>query len=362
MRYRIAPLMLQVIAVSLVLVAISPAPALGQSLPPPPRAIPEDASLELHLELIINQRSTGRIVPVTRQSGAFLLRRQDLLEAGLAAEHLGEDLLINLSRLDSLVVNYHSAGQQLYLEVPTHWLPRQRLDGERASQYSTARSSPGALLNYDTFVRHQRHGATTASLDHEIRLFGKTGTLSSSGIYRQVLTGHSGTAEGYRRFNTRWEVSDQERLMTYAVGDVVTRPLGWSSAVRLGGIQLSRDFALRPDLVTYPLPDFSGEVDVPSTLDLFIDGARRSSLELEPGPFTLTNMPMVTGAGEATLVTVDAQGRRVESRLPFYVSSELLRPGWSSYNINAGALRRHFGQRDFSYGAAAATGDRKSVV
>ena len=81
------------------------------------------------------------------------------------------------------------------------------------------------------------------------------------------------------------------------------------------------------DLVTRPLPAFSGEAAVPTSVDLFINGYRSGSTRLQPGPFTLTNLPYINGAGDAVLVTTDALGRRVSTTLPPYVSSDLLKQG-----------------------------------
>ncbi|WP_271909777.1 fimbria/pilus outer membrane usher protein [Vreelandella alkaliphila] len=347
---------------ALLLTAVS-FPAIGQALPPPPRAGDLQAVSELYLEIIVNQRSTQRIEHVTQQNGELFIKREVLQQLGLPNEHLQrQDNIINISQLDELEARYHSPSQRLYLEVPSHWLPHQFHTNLPQNETFALNTSPGALLNYDAYISDTQGGATLASLGHEARLFGAAGTLSTSGIYREIVTGESGQDNGYRRFDTRWEYADQQRMLQYSAGDVITRPLGWTNAVRLGGIQVSRNFALRPDIITHPLPEFSGEVAIPTTLDLFIDGAQQSSMELAPGPFTVTNMPMVTGAGEATIVTTDSLGRRVSTSLPFYVSSELLQPGLSTFSFSAGAPRRHFGQRDFAYSGMAATGSYRRGI
>ena len=48
---------------------------------------------------------------------------------------------------------------------------------------------------------------------------------------------------------------------------------------------------------------------MPTSVDLFINGYRSGSTQLQPGPFTLTNLPYINGAGDAVLVTTDALGR-----------------------------------------------------
>ena len=143
---------------------------------------------------------------------------------------------------------------------------------------------------------------------------------------------------------------------------MISDSLNWSNSVRIGGLRYGRDFSLRPDLVTWPLPAFSGEAAVPSSVDLFIDGYRAGSTQLQPGPFSLTNLPYVNGAGNAVLVTTDALGRQVSTVLPFYVDSELLSPGLSDGAITLGALRRSYGVDNFDYGPAVASGSYRYGV
>lgn len=105
----------------------------------------------------------------------------------------------------------------------------------------------------------------------------------------------------------------------------------------------------------YPLPSFSGAAQAPSAVDLFINGYRTSSHVVQPGPFTLRETPYVNGAGEAVVVTSDAQGRQVRVTIPFYVATTLLRPGLTDYAVSLGILRRDYGIKSFSYGSAAAS-------
>jgi len=169
-------------------------------------------------------------------------------------------------------------------------------------------------------------------------------------------------SNGYLRYDTTWRYSDDEQMLTYEAGDVISGALPWSSSVRLGGVQFSRDFAVRPDLVTYPLPQFAGEAAVPSSVDLFINGYKSSSTDLQPGPYTLTNIPFINGAGEAVVVTTDALGRQVSTTVPFYVTSSLLQKGLSDFSVAAGTLRRDYGLKDFSYGPGVTSGSLRYGV
>lgn len=76
--------------------------------------------------------------------------------------------------------------------------------------------------------------------------------------------------------------------------------------VRLGGVQIRRDFSLRDDVVSSLLLSYPGTAAVPCTIDVYVDNVRAYSGAVPSGPFNLSNVPMVTTAGEANFVLRDA--------------------------------------------------------
>ncbi|MHC8391381.1 fimbria/pilus outer membrane usher protein [Pseudomonas sp. MDT2-39-1] len=326
-------------------------------LPPPPSGMEAVADAQLFLELVVNQMNTGRVVAVEQRAGRFFLPASALRDTGIKLpENTGTE--VDLDSVPGLHREYDSGAQRLLLEVPPDWLPEQFVGNRQAYPRTPALSSFGALLNYDLYLNDTDDAGTYLAAWNEVRLFDSWGTLSNTGQYRRTLSGEavSTLSNGYLRYDTTWRYSDDERLLTYEAGDLVSGALSWSSSVRLGGAQVSRDFGVRPDLVTYPLPQFAGEAAVPSSVDLFINGYKSSSAELQPGPYTLTNIPFINGAGEAVVVTTDALGRQVSTTVPFYVTSSLLQKGLSDFSVAAGTLRRDYGLRDFSYGPGVTSG------
>ncbi|WDG57255.1 fimbrial biogenesis outer membrane usher protein [Pseudomonas chlororaphis] len=329
----------------------------GGELPPPPSGMEAISDAQLFLELVVNQMNTGRVIAVEQRAGRLFVPAQALWESGMKLPD-GLDAQVALDSLQGLHSDYDSQGQRLLLEVPPDWLPEQLIGSRQAYPRTPALSSFGALLNYDLYLNDTDDAGTYLAAWNEVRLFDGWGTLSNTGQYRRTFSGlGEGTLNnGYRRYDTTWRYSDDERLLTYEAGDLVSGALPWSNSVRLGGVQLSRDFAVRPDLVTYPLPQFAGEAAVPSSVDLFINGYKSSSADLQPGPYTLTNIPFINGAGEAVVVTTDALGRQVSTTVPFYVTSSLLQKGLSDFSVAAGTLRRDYTLRDFSYGPGVTSG------
>lgn len=329
------------------------AESFGRALPPAGGAATRGT---LYLELVVNELSTGRIVPIRYRDGVYYARAGDLAQASVRT-HAEPDALVDLSTLDGVQVEYESGEQRLKLSVPPDWLPQQAVGSRRLYDRTPAAVSFGLLFNYDVYANSPTLGTSYTSAWTEARLFDKWGTVTNTGVYRRDYGGSGGVASNrYLRYDTSWRYSDQDRMLTYTAGDVITGALSWSSAVRLGGVSIERDFKVRPDIVTYPLPQFSGQAAVPTAVDLFINGSKTTTGQVNPGPFTLNNVPFINGAGEATVVTTDALGRRVATTIPFYVANTLLQKGLSDYSLSVGAMRRDYGIRSFSYGKFAASG------
>lgn len=316
----------------------------AQPLPPPPtRAAP--AQTTLFLELVVNERASGQVVPVVVRAGQYWVEAGVLQNLHVRAG--APSGLVAVNQIPGVGVQYDSTGQRLLLTVPTDWLPTQTLDAGLPGNPFAANSSPGALLNYDVYASNPHRSDSNVSVWLEQRVFGPWGSLSNTGVHRPWARGNEKT---HLRYDTQWTYADTDRVRTYTVGDHIAAPLSWGSAVRLGGLRVARNFAIRPDLITYPLPRFSGQAAVPSAVDLFINGHKAGAETVQPGPFTLNTVPYVTGAGEAALVTTDALGRQVVTTLPFYVANTLLKPGMTDYSLSAGKLRRGYGVENFDYG------------
>lgn len=332
--------------------------AMAGDLPPPPGSMEAVADAQLFLELVVNQMDTGRIIAVDQRAGQLFVPASALQDVGmkLPGEPVGS---VALDQVPGLHSDYDSNGQRLLLDVPPSWLQAQFIGNRNTYPRTQVMSSFGALLNYDVYFNDTDDGGSYLAAWNEVRLFDTWGTLSNTGQVRQTLADgitDSTLGNGYRRYDTTWRFSDDERLLTYEAGDVISGSLPWSSSVRLGGVQVSRDFAVRPDLVTYPLPQFAGEAAVPSSVDLFINGYKSDTAQLQPGPYTLTNVPFINGAGEAVVVTTDALGRQVSTTVPFYVTSTLLQQGLTDFSVAAGTLRRDYTLRDFGYGPGVTSG------
>lgn len=318
------------------------------SLPAAPNAMPVQNQITYYLTISVNGRYSAEVVPVLYRNQHYFVEASVLLRNHVRIDGATSGL-VNVSTLPQVTTVYASQQQQLQLTVPSQWLPLQEIDTNGFYNRYVARSSVGFVQNYDAYYTSSQSQSSTLSTWLEQRVFSNYGYLTNNGIYRKYSSTFQGDS-GYMRYDTFWRYSDESSMLSVQVGDFVSNSLTWSNSNRLGGIRISRNFGIRPDLVTYPLLQYSGDATVPSSVDLFINGYKASTTNIEPGPFNLNNTPYINGRGEATVVTTDALGRQIQTTIPFYVSNVLLKQGLSDFDFSLGALRRDYGIRHAEYG------------
>jgi outer membrane usher protein len=210
----------------------------------------------------------------------------------------------------------------------------------------------GGFLDYDLLA--QAGDDLDGGLSGLVELggFGPAGTGLSS-FRLDDLTAKPGVT----RLDTTLSRDVPLSRTTVRLGDSIAVGGALAPPVRFGGLQYATNFAVDPTFVTFPLPAIGGLARQDSVVDLFIDELRRDRRSVPPGPFSIDNLPVVTGAGEVQLRVTDLLGREQVVTQPYYVSSRLLKPGLHDFSYEAGALRRDYGRASFDYGdpIAAAT-------
>lgn len=343
-------------ALACLLILLGPAGSASAQTASWPGAEPRPAG-PLYLELVVNGIPSGRVVPVTRMADGFRIRASDLREAGVPVTGTGDTVVV-IDELPGVRVFYLPLKQQLEVHVPAARLAAQTVSAASGRNHDEPSSSSiaGVVINYDAHTRSSPELASSSAAWLEARGFGRWGAVVTTARVHHRSDTEGRSHMSVTRHDTTWSVTSRKHLMTVAVGDVVTGAQAWTRASRVGGVSVSRNFAARPDLVTYPIPEFVGQADVPSTVDVLLNGRAVVRTTLDAGPFTILDAPVVSGAGTATVVTTDTLGRRVERSVNFYVASSLLKPGLWSYSMTVGALRRAYGGSSLDYGPPAATG------
>src|SRR5579872_870681 len=308
----------------------------------------------LYLEVSLDGRPTHTIVSFLEGSTGLLIQQRDLSSLGLRLPSVGRAAQaaewVNLNAIAGLQYRLNRARQTIDLRAADDLRAPLRI-GQMERSVPKAATATGLVVNYDALGQRSSFATATSSIavSSEQRLFSPLGILSNTGIAR-CCADHP----DYIRASTYYQYDDPATLTTVQAGDALTSSLSWSRPVRFAGLQWRRNFALDPQLITFPMPQLAGSAALPSTVDLYVNNMRQYSAEVPAGPFVIDHPIGLTGAGLATLIVRDEFGRAVSTSLPIYVDSRLLAQGLSSYSLEAGALRYGYGLQSSEYAGHAA--------
>lgn len=326
--------------------------AMADALLPPPT--PLTASQPLYLDVTLNHSPRG-LMPFIDGAGRLRASAEVLRQLGFPARGTSDP--VPLDALPGVQVRYDARLQTLALDVALDQLslPTTHV-GARTTRAPVAAATPGLLVNYDLYASHIED-QTSLSLTSELRLFGVgRGTFSSTSVQRRFQQGGLQPDDRRRwrsdsvRLDSRWTLDFPDHAISVEVGDFYSGFLDWSRPMRMGGVQVGRNYGLQPYRVLTPTPSFLGQAAVPSNVELYVDGLRQYAGEVPVGPFQLATQPGISGTGTAQVVITDAFGRAQTLDFDFYGTQQLLARGLSDWSVGVGRLREDFGVRSFAYG------------
>ncbi|BCQ27920.1 fimbria/pilus outer membrane usher protein (plasmid) [Caballeronia sp. NK8] len=297
----------------------------------------------LHLEVAINGTSTQKIAQFFVTDTMIYASADELRDIGLRTDDLQPDAQgrIALGFVPGLRYTYRPERQRIDFDASDARRLPASLANTPARPPTTA-TGTGLVINYEASV--QTNSPTQYGLYSEQRFFYPGGVFDNTGTAYWYAD-----RRRYVRLDTSWTHSDAASLVTTRLGDTISSSLTWTRPVRMGGAQVSRDFGLRPDLITYPVPALAGSAAVPSAVDLYVNNVRQFSGNAPSGPFVINAVPAINGAGEAVIVSRDVLGRSVMTTVPLYIDARLLARGLTDFSVEAGFVRRAYALRSFDY-------------
>ena len=252
-------------------------------------------------------------------------------------------LYYRFSALNGSISHLREDTQSLNLIVPDRHREKFTLSARGDGLLMQSSADPGAFFNYD-ILYEQIDETNAASGLFEIGLFG----FGMSANFTQFARSNDDDDE-FIRLDSVLVKDFVETHTTLRLGDSITRSGAWSRAGRFAGIQYGSNFAIRPDLVTFPTPAIGGSATLPSSVEIFVNETRRFAEDVPAGPFTIENLPVITGSGEVTAVITDILGRQTVITQPYNTSRNLLKPGLWDYSAEAGVLRRNYATESNDY-------------
>jgi len=305
---------------------------------------------EAVMEIALQAQAEGETLVVLRDAGgALYLDEEEFTKLRLRLpqvqyhEHAGRRYY-PLSAIRGCTVAIDEVRQRAVISAPARAFETTTLAASERQHPPVSPASPGAFFNYQLSAQNIQ-GTRIEGGYGELGVFAGAGVFTSSGIARD-----DAGSQGFIRLDTTFTRDFPDQLETLNVGDAISDPGSWGNAEHFAGIRFSRNFALRPDLLTTPLISTTGTATVPSTVDVFVNNQLVSSNQVQAGPFVIDRLPTVTGTDAVNVVVTDALGRQQVVSQSFYTGSTLLARDLTQYSVDLGRVRDDYGLASDHYG------------
>ncbi len=325
---------------------------LANDAPAPSRTTAGSDSAELLLQFDLNQQGLDDTVLLLKTKGGELyasaedLKRWRLRQPEATPLAHNNEAFYPLKAIAGLSYQLDETHLTVAVTAPAQAFLPNAFDEANKPAALGVRPNLGGFLNYDLLAEHAT-GQTRSSGLFEAGVFNGSGVGVASFVANSGDTDHRLT-----RLETTWTKDLPDHLSSVRLGDAISRAGAWGRSVRFGGVQYGTNFAVQPGFVALPLQSIGGQAALPSTVDVYVNNVLSSRKDVAPGPFSITNVPVVTGQGDVRVVVRDLLGREQVISVPFYASASLLAKGLHDFSYEAGAERRNFGTDSNGYGRA----------
>lgn len=161
----------------------------------------------------------------------------------------------------------------------------------------------------------------------------------------------SESEEKFVRLMTNISRDDRKAMFRVTAGDLIASSGGHlGGAGNIGGIGITRQFSFDPYFISYPSMGFSGYLQAPSEVDLYVNGILIKRERFSSGEFDFLNLPLATGLQDVEVVIKDEFGREERIKYPFFFTAGILKPGLHDYSYGLGFIREKYMENNFDYG------------
>ena len=309
---------------------------------------------ELLLTVAVNGEAISEPALVLQhQAGQLLFSTEDLkrwrlrLPLPLPTQALyrhGDDEYMSLDGQQDLNYTFNPRQQAVQLMANPRILQASAFELRALPTAPPSTPQPGGFFNYELLGAHGADGFQRAG-QFEFGWFNAWG-VGTLGVVAPEASQHTQLV----RLDATWSADQPGERQSWRLGDVINRAGSWGRSVRLGGVQWATNFGVQPGFISNPLQQAAGVAALPSTVDVYVNNALTTRREVPAGPFSVNNLPAVTGSGEVRLVVRDLLGREQVLTHPFYASAGLLAPGLQDFSYELGFVRQNFGVQSNDYG------------
>jgi outer membrane usher protein len=315
-----------------------PPPPVEAAPAPAPEILPEQIMPEVPdvllapFTLTVNEVVKGETI-IALANGEVFVQPAELEAAGLVRVPAGQQRdfqglrfvsLKSISPPLSFELDEHNIA--LRITAPLDMLPPSSFDVTAKPPNIDYQAPTSMFVNYSLrLTSEQEYEAyQEMAVSHGGDLMFSSMSLSSTGAPIRGMTNYT--------------INERSRLRRLILGDAAVGTGGLGGSVLLAGWTLSRAYDLDPYVVKQPSLKYLGSTMTPASLDVYVNGVRVHSLDLQPGRFELNNLRVNQGAGDAMYVLRDVFGKETVVENPFY-QSDLLAKGLDDFTYSVGIQR-----------------------
>ncbi|MGZ3781851.1 MAG: fimbria/pilus outer membrane usher protein [Pseudobdellovibrionaceae bacterium] len=168
-----------------------------------------------------------------------------------------------------------------------------------------------------------------------------TGTLQSVANFNGLILEDNHTYTDsvqypWRRSESRAVFDDTNHLIRYSLGDLRYPSTGFQNLTSIGGVSFTRDFTIDPLSSFTTTSRTSFTLTQHSSVTIYVNNQMYRTLQLKPGRYDVTDLPINAGFNDVELVIMDSFGKTERLKFPYVFSSELLRVGLQKFSHNFG--------------------------
>jgi outer membrane usher protein len=294
------------------------------------------------LELIVNRVPSGESLVVLRGSDA-LVPVETLQQAGLRGFAGQRDTMNGQAfvSLTSLAPGVTFSVDEIELRLSLTASP-ELLGLTVRDLFSGAPANMVYRKDTSSYVNYSANWHSNRQFD----LFAESATsVRGMSIYNTVAANRRSATRGL----TSVTLDQRRQLRRWTIGDhlAYSGPLGGDAWI--GGLSVTKEFAIDPYYVRYPTLSLSTPIAVPSVMEVHVNGQMVSQEQIAPGRLDVRNLPLTMGRNDARVVVRDAFGQTRELESTYYLTTTALAKGVHDYQYNVGFRRLGVGDENWDY-------------
>lgn len=300
------------------------------------------AAYEADLPLFDKERNLGDVKVTIEGEKLKFVDRDSLIN--VLKDHLKDDTIKSFSALPPSIdpermplgIIFDPVELKLSLNLTLESRKQDNVDVMDGHQhrYDSEAIAPapfGGAMNY----RLEQSWATLKEDRHFTGQFDSFVNMKGVVLENQTLYQTNNTRDWYRG-DTRLVKDFQKSLVRVQAGDVYPQVQGFMSGRPMGGINISRNFALNPYRLPYPTAAQSFSLQARSYVKYFVNGSLIKSEFLPAGNYSAKDIPLSNGMNTVVIEATDDLGQKKTFVFRTATSIDLLNKGESRFDLSYG--------------------------